>query len=339
MEKQQPYIRIPANEMQQKFFDVLIRHNFSSPKAKLCAALFTDSSADGVVSHGVNRFPRFIEYVKKGFVKPESDPELVRKIHSLEQWNGNLGPGPSNAFFATERAMQLAVEYGTGIVGLSHTNHWMRGGTYGWQAAKKGFAFIGFTNTIANMPAWGALDKRLGNNPLVIALPYKNEAIVLDMAMSQFSYGAMEQAVLKKEMLAVAGGYDRDGNLSNDPAAILETGRLIPIGYWKGAGLSLLLDMLATILTGGLSVAGITKQRAEFGLSQVFIAIDLAQASNQDALYLSIKNIVDDYLDSQPVKEKESISYPGQRVLRNREFNLANGIPVAKDVWETIALL
>ena len=53
----------------------------------------------------------------------------------------------------------------------------MRGGTYGWQAAEAGMIGICFTNTIANMPPWGGIDPRLGNNPLVIAVPRKRAGI------------------------------------------------------------------------------------------------------------------------------------------------------------------
>ena len=88
------------------------------------------------------------------------------------------------------------------------------------------------------MPAWGAKNPKLGNNPIVFATPYKGEAIVLDMAMSQFSFGAMEMAAMKEENLSVVGGYDADGQLSNDPKLILQSKRTLPIGFWKGAGLS-----------------------------------------------------------------------------------------------------
>ena len=178
-------------------------------------------------------FRSFVEYIIKAYIKPGVEPSLIKKAGNIEQWDGNLGAGILNAGIVTERAMQLAKENGMGCVALSNTNHWMRGGSYGWQAAKKGFAFIGFTNTIANMPAWGALDQKLGNNPLVIAIPYNEEAIVLDMAMSQYSFGAMEMAVIKKEPLSYQGGFDKDGNLTNDPSAILATRRPLPIGYWK----------------------------------------------------------------------------------------------------------
>ena len=185
-------IYIAKEEMQEKFTTILTRHGFSKTKAAQCAEVFTSNSLDGVYTHGVNRFPRFVQYIKEGVVKVDAVPSLENKSGGIEQWNGNLGPGILNAMASTQNAMRLAKINGIGCVALKNTNHWMRGGTYGWQAAKKGFVFIGWTNTIANMPAWGAKDARLGNNPLIIALPYKDEAIVLDMAMSQFSFGSME---------------------------------------------------------------------------------------------------------------------------------------------------
>ncbi|MDQ6763062.1 MAG: 3-dehydro-L-gulonate 2-dehydrogenase, partial [Bacteroidota bacterium] len=226
---------ISADDMKAKFTSILIREGFTQDKALRCATIFTETSVDGIYTHGVNRFPRFVEYVKRGFVKADAMPSLENKFGGIEQWNGNLGPGILNALFATETAIGLAKQHGIGCVALRNTNHWMRGGTYAWEAAKKGFVFIGWTNTIANLPAWGAKDGRLGNNPLVMALPNNNEAIVLDMAMSQYSYGALELSAMQNETLAVHGGFDINNELTKDPSAILETGRALPVGYWKGA--------------------------------------------------------------------------------------------------------
>jgi 3-dehydro-L-gulonate 2-dehydrogenase len=339
MSSEKNIIFIAPLEMESRLEAILMKHGFDDNKAKLCAAIFTNSSVDGIYTHGINRFRRFIEYISKGYIKPAAEPILKKKAGSIEQWDGNLGPGPLNAIIATERTMELAREGGIGCVGLSNTNHWMRGGSYGWQAAKKGFAFIGFTNTIANMPAWGALDQKLGNNPLVIAIPFKEDAIVLDMAMSQYSFGAMEMAVIKREQLAHHGGFDGEGNLTNDPSAILATRRPLPIGYWKGAGLSLLLDILATLLSGGLSTYEISKKEAEHSVSQVFIAIDLSQLRETSAINQTLQGIVDDYLHSIPENERSRITYPGQRVMETRNTNLKNGVPVLQEVWELIISL
>lgn len=331
-------ILVSAKEMKDVFEQILLKYNFSPDKAAQCATIFTDNTVDGITTHGVNRFPRFINYVKNGYVQKDAEPSLVGGFGGIEQWNGNLGPGPLNAVKATDRAMELASQHGIGCVALAHTNHWMRGGYYGWQAAKKGYVFIGWTNTLGIMPAWKALDSRLGNNPLVMALPFKDEAIVLDMAFSQYSYGAMEFAVLKKEQLSVEGGFDKEGSLTKDPAAILASRRPLSIGYWKGAGLSLLLDILAAVLSSGLSVAGISKNKAEYGLSQIFICIDPTKLSNHSSIASVVQNIIDDYKGSIPEGDSK-IVYPGEGVLQKRKTNTQQGMRVLQNVWDEILAL
>ena len=332
-------VLIVPDEMKLVFQSVLLKQGLKKDKARLCAEVFTSNSIDGVYTHGVNRFPRFIEYIQKGYVDIQAEPSLLHKAGCIEQWNGNLGPGILNAMTATNAATKIADETGIGCVALSNTNHWMRGGAYGWRAAKAGYVFIGWTNTIANMPAWGATDARLGNNPLVIAIPWKDEAIVLDMAMSQFSFGAMELAIIENKKLSQPGGYDKDGNLTDDPSLIMDSRRSLPAGYWKGAGLALLLDILAAILSGGLATPDITKKKAEHSVSQVFIAIDLSKLNNYKSLNAVITGIIDDYHQSVPADEKSKILYPGERVLAQRNKNLAEGIPVNKKIWDDILSL
>jgi 3-dehydro-L-gulonate 2-dehydrogenase len=333
-----PTIIVPAADMLQLFNSILLKQGFTPEKAMQCAEIFANNSIDGVYTHGVNRFPRFIEYIQKGHINVQAEPSLKHQFGGIQQWNGNLGPGPLNAIHATNSAMQLAQQHGIGCVALSNTNHWMRGGTYGWQAAKAGFVFIGWTNTTGLMPTWGAVDNKLGNNPLVIALPYEQEAIVLDMAMSQYSFGALELAAMKNEQLPVYGGFDGNGKLTTDPGAIRESRRPLPIGYWKGAGLSLLLDILAAVLSGGLSVHEISRQPVESAVSQVFIAIDIKKLGNHSAVTQVVQNIIADYHQSRS-EDGQQISFPGERVMKTRQRNLANGIPVVQEVWEKILSL
>jgi 3-dehydro-L-gulonate 2-dehydrogenase len=332
------FLKIQYQTMQTTFHEILLRRGFTEQKAKVCASIFADNSLDGVYTHGVNRFPRFIKYIEDGHVHPDAEPICENAMGCMEQWDGRLGPGPLNALRCTDRAMEIASVQGMGCIAIANTNHWMRGGTYGWKAARNGYVFIGWTNTTANMPTWGAVNSKLGNNPLVIAVPYQDEAIVLDMAMSQYSYGMLEFNQLKNQQLPVPGGFTIDGALTTDPGSILKSQRILPIGYWKGAGLSLLLDILATILSGGLSVAGISKQKAESGVSQVFVAIALSKLKNFETISSAITQILDDYHDSIPEKGSK-ILYPGEKVMSVRRENTTNGIPVLKSVWEEIKSL
>jgi 3-dehydro-L-gulonate 2-dehydrogenase len=327
---------IPSEQMKSEFVRILTKFGFTGSKADQCAGIFTLNSLEGVYSHGVNRFPRFIEYLRKGYIIPDAEPSTVSSAGALEQWNGNLGPGPLNAISATERAMEIASQNGIGLVAMGNTNHWMRGGTYGWMAARKGFVFIGWTNTEANMPAWGAKDFRLGNNPLVFAVPYQGEAVVLDFAMSQFSYGKMEIYQLGSKQLPYAGGYNTKGELTTDAGEILLTRRALPIGYWKGSGLSFLLDILASILSGGLSTHEISQREAEYAVSQVFIAICIDKLKNSGSVERTIHDIVRNLKESDPAESGTRVRYPGENILAVREENTKKGIPVNKEVWRKI---
>jgi 3-dehydro-L-gulonate 2-dehydrogenase len=332
-------VRISYPDMQSEFKRILLKHAFTEEKAEICARIFADNSLDGVYSHGVYRFPRFVHYITRGFIDVHAEPVKTKSIGALEQWDGQLAPGPLNATFCTERVVHLAEKFGLGCVAIANTNHWMRGGTYGWQAAKKGFAFLGWTNTEANMPAWGAKDSHLGNNPLVFAVPYKSEAIVLDFAMTQYSYGKMEKMQMEEKDLPFAGGFTDLGELTTHPDEILQSRRALPIGYWKGAGLSLLLDIMATVLSAGLSTNELSKKEAEYGVSQVFITFNLEKLSNFPAIEKTINEIITDFKNSEPDETGGELRYPGERVLQSRAENLENGIPVIRNIWEQILKL
>jgi 3-dehydro-L-gulonate 2-dehydrogenase len=172
-----------------------------------------------------------------------------------------------------------------------------------------------------------------------MALPFGEEAIVLDMAMSQYSFGAMEMAAAKGEKLQVTGGYNQEGNLTDDPAEIIQSKRPLPIGYWKGAGLSLLLDILAAVLSGGLATHQITALQKERSLSQVFVCVDLAKLGNASLIEKVVASIIEDYQNSQMAEEEGKPAFPAERVLQNRKRNLTIGIPVLKSIWESILKL
>lgn len=330
------FLKILPQEMQSVFYDKLMALGFEEKTAGICAEVFTQNSVDGVYTHGVYRFPRFVNYIKNGFIKINEVATRKSAFGSIEQWDGNLGPGITNALTCTERAMEIAKENGIGCVALANTNHWMRGGTYGWHAAKRGFVFIGWTNTIGNLPPWGAVESKVGNNPLVFAVPYQSEGIVLDAAMSQFSFGAMELAQMKGEQLSVPGGFNTNGELTTDPTEIIASQRPLPIGFWKGSGLSLLLDILASVLSGGRAVNEISKSKTEYAVSQVFIAIDISKLSNHSLIQQTIHNIITDLHQAEKVNESKQILYPGERVQQVRAKNSAEGIPVIQSVWEEI---
>ena len=332
--------RISFAELKAEFKRVLIKKGCDEATADLSAQLITETSCDGVYSHGVNRFPRVIEYIDKGYIDLKAKPTLTDAMGAFERWNGNLGLGNVNAKLSMDRAIQLARAQGIGCVALANTNHWLRGGTYGWQAADAGCVGICWTNTQPNMPAWGAKDRRIGNNPFVMAVPRKEGHVVVDIAMAQFSYGQMENKAMRGELLPVPGGYDEQGNLSCDPKEIAKTWRVLPIGYWKGSALSIVLDLVAAVLSGGRSTHGVGKLGSdEYGLSQMFIAMDATRIAGNDSLAAAVNEVLENLHGSVPVDPAKPVLFPGENSAAIRKANQANGIPVDDSVWAKIKSL
>src|SRR6266705_1354648 len=264
-------LRIPYTDVLDVLLRVLLKLGFEQKRAALSARLFAEASRDGIYSHGLNRFPQYLRMIQSRIIVINAEPEMMKTFGSLERWDGKSGPGNLNAYQCMAKAIALSRQHGIGCVALANTNHWMRGGSYGWQAADAGVIGICWTNTLANLPPWGASDPRAGNNPLIIAVPRAKGHVVLDMAMSQFSYGALASFRKRGEYLPVDGGFDLDGNLTRDPAAIEASQRALPTGYWKGSGLALMLDLLATLLSGGKASYQIEPiPERETRVSQVF---------------------------------------------------------------------
>lgn len=332
-------MRIFYEEMKETLQSILVKNGFDEKRAEESAKNFADSSLDGVYSHGYQRFPRVIDYIQKGYIDVNAVPEKISGFGAVERWDGHLGMGNLNAKMAMDRALALAEQSGIGLVAMSNTNHWMRGGAYGWQAAYAGCIGICWTNTCPNMPAWGAVDGRIGNNPFVLAVPDQNgNHVVVDTAMAQYSYGKLSVCRQNGEQLPYPGGYDEEGNLTCNPAAIEKTRRVVPIGYWKGSGLSIVLDLIGAVLTLGRTVTDLRREcKAEYGVTQVFIAIRPEVLNqNPDKAQQILSETLQDIQESVPVKEGQKVRYPGQGTLLRRQENLKNGIPVSEEIWKEI---
>ena len=155
-------MRVPYLELHAELRRALLKTGFESGRADVCARLIADASRDGVPSHGLNFFPRFVKMIRTGVVDIHAAPVRVAATGVVERWDGRRGPGNLNAFSWMKNAIALASAQGMGCIALANTNHWMRGGSYGWQAAEAGVIGLCWTNTMPNLAPWGASEPRIG---------------------------------------------------------------------------------------------------------------------------------------------------------------------------------
>lgn len=330
-------LRISFDDLYAALRRAMLRLGLSENRASLSARLFAETTRDGVYTHGLNRFPRFAAMVQNGCIDVNAEPARTAAFGAIERWDGHRGVGNLNAYVTMQRTIALAKQNGIGAVALANTNHWMRGGSYGWLAAEAGLFALCWSNTLPNLPAWGTAVPTVGNNPLVIAVPRAEGHIVLDMAMSQFSYGTLAAYSKRNAPLPVPGGYDTDGKLTADAAAIEATQRALPIGYWKGSGLSLVLDMMGAMLSGGLATYQLgSDPLREAGQSQVFLAIDPANLAPANELSGIADGIIANLHGIEPLDTRKPLRYPGEQTVQLREENMRLGVPVDSDVWKEL---
>ena len=332
-------MKVTFEELKAAFNRVLLDRGVKAETADACADMFARTTESGVYSHGVNRFPRFIQQLDAGDIIPDAQPKRVTTLGAIEQWDAQRSIGNLTAKKMMDRATELASDHGIGLVALRNANHWMRGGSYGWQAAEKGYVGICWTNSIAVMPPWGAKNCAIGTNPLIVAVPGEPITMV-DMSMSMFSYGMLEINRLAGKTLPVDGGFDNDGNYTRDPATIEENRRILPMGYWKGSALSIVLDMLATLLSNGSSVTEVTQDNGdEFGISQVFIAIDVDRLIDGPTRDAKLARIIESISGAERANGEQAIRLPGHKFPGIRAENQQQGIPVDERVWARIQAL
>jgi len=330
-------LRVPYEDLYNALLKAIRHLGVPSENAPLCAQLFAETDRDGVRTHGLARFPRFSAMIRNGSINPTAVPTKTAGFGAIERWDGHLGPGNLNAHAAMARAIELARANGIGAVALSNTNHWMRGGSYGWQAATEGLFGICWTNTLANTPAWGTAKPTIGNNPIILAVPRAGAPVVLDMATTQFSMGSLSAYAQRGTQLPVPGGYDTEGHLTTDPAAIELSQRTLPIGFWKGSGLSITLDMFTAMLSGGLATHQLPLDPLkESGLSQFFLSIDPSNFADPAHLNQIAESILANLHAAPPIEGTRPPRYPGEETLRLRAENLVQGVPIDATLWQKL---
>ena len=306
--------------------------------AKRFAEIFAGNSLDGVYSHGMNRYPRYLSDMESGLCDAKvTQAERVSGLGGLEVWDAHFGVGPLIAQQMAERAIELARTHGIACVALRNNSHWLRAGRYGLIMADAGMMGLCMTNTCMNLVAYGAKEPSTGNNPITIAIPRRAGSLVMDMAVSQYAFGKLEIMAQEGGMLDTPCGYDTDGNLTNDPQKIVESGLMTPMALWKGSALSIMIDLMVSMLSlGRTSLAIGTPADGEKGMSQMFVCMNPAAVIDMDKAEAQMEKTIAFLNSLEPKDGVHGVHAPGENLEKTRARNRECGIPVTEDTWQKI---
>ncbi|KAJ1496513.1 Malate/L-lactate dehydrogenase [Baffinella frigidus] len=126
---------------------------------------------------------------------PKAQVEVLNKgrFGAVQRWNANKKLGQSVAFAAMEECMRMADTHGVGIVTVDNCFHYLWGGGYVIEAAKRGYiAYTNCTSTLAEVVPHGGVTATLGTNPHSWGFPTTDQVgfpIVVDWATSTVAMG------------------------------------------------------------------------------------------------------------------------------------------------------
>jgi len=300
----------------------------AAKEAMLVADALVEASLAGHDSHGVVRFPQYLEALDRGEIVANRHAELLFELPALAMFDGGFGFGQVVGREAVERGIAMARSSGAAVVGLGRSGHLGRIAEWAKLAADAGQVSLHFVNVPGGLRVapYGAREPRFGTNPLAAGVPVPGaEPIILDLSTAAVPVGRVQVAKNRGEKLAPGLLLDRDGRPTQDPAAVFEGGSILPIAGHRGSGLSLVAEMLAGALTGGGASAPTRKFLYNNMLS---IFIDTTNTVHAAKYAAEAKRFVDWVRASAPTDPEVPVALPGDRSRRVRAERARNGIPL-----------
>ncbi|MBX9840864.1 MAG: Ldh family oxidoreductase [Xanthobacteraceae bacterium] len=334
--------RVPAPAIAAFIKDAMMAVGVPDADAAKVAELMLEADLAGADAHGVFRLPQYIRRIKAGGVNPKANIIVEKTAPATAIVDGDNGMGHLVMQRAADIAFALAKDTGVAWVGARRSNHAGAAGTYAAMALPHDM--IGIYSAVANanhMPAWGAAESLLSTNPIAIAVPAGQEApVVLDIATTVVSYGTVKAYKLQGKPMPEGWMVSAtDGKPLTDSANSGE-GLLMPIGGHKGAGLALVLGLLAGVLNGAAFGREVVDFNADdesaCNTGHFIIALDIARFIPLATFKSEIDRQLRDLKASPVLPGFDAIRLPGEQRRTRRAERMANGVPVFPEVVEQL---
>ena len=245
-------INVPVGDLSAFCVGCFEKLGLSPNDAQLTAANLMFANLRGVDSHGVIRLKVYCDRLRVGGFKRDVQPRVVREEASSALMDAQHGVGQVAAMAAMNLAIDKAAKTGMAVVSVKNSNHFGASAFYAMRAIERGMIGFAATNAGPTMAPTGGREGRLGNNAFAVAIPAGNSPpLVLDMATGAVAWGKIFVAQQAKKKIPTTWALNKNGVPTDDPNAAAHQGLIQPFGGYKGYGLSLLIDILTGVLSGG----------------------------------------------------------------------------------------
>src|SRR6266571_7502749 len=248
-EKTAAETRVSATQLTAFATRAFIAAGLPEGDAQAVAGLMVEADLRGSDTHGVIRLPLYMRRLRSGGINAKPNIRVISDRASVALIDGDNGMGHLVMRRAAALAIEKAKANGIGWVGARMSNHAGPAALYVTLPLEHDMIGLYFAVGSNNhLPPWGGSESLLGTNPMAVAVPTLEEpAIVLDMAPTVAAYGKVRLKAQRGEPMPVGWMIGRDGKPLTDPKRA-DDGLLVPIGEYKGYGLSLIIGLLAGTL-------------------------------------------------------------------------------------------
>src|SRR5436305_5632945 len=312
-----------------------------SADAEIAAGLVVEADLRGSDTHGVIRLPLYMRRLKAGGINARPHIRIVEERPGTALVDGDNGMGHLVMRFAAMTAIEKAKAAGVAWVGARMSNHAGPAALYAMMPLAHDmigiYLAVGSNN---HLPPWGSSENWLGTNPIAIAIPADGEPpIVLDMAPTVAAFGKVRLKMQRGEELPVGWMIGRDGKPLTDPKRA-EEGLLLPIGDYKGYGLSLIVGLLA----GTLNQAAFGREVVDFvkepgratNTGHAIVALSIEAFAPAAVFKRQVDAAVRAMRAAQRLPGVDRIWLPGEQSHLKRQDRTKNGIPMPKSLRENL---
>ena len=247
---------VPVEAHEQIVRAAYTAREFTTAEADHAARLATAATRHGIRTHNAIKAVHLDDLFgsKAGGCTPGAEiKKLPNRFDATEVWNAQKKLGQAVAWEAIDRCIELAERYGTGTVTVDNAFHYLWGGGYVMEAAKRGYiAYTNCTASLAEVVPFGGVFPTLGTNPHSWGFPTVDAVgfpVVIDWATSVIAMGRVQQFQREGKALPEGAAVDKDGKPTTDPKA---ASSLVPFGAHKGYGLALINEIVAAFTGGSL---------------------------------------------------------------------------------------
>ncbi len=230
---------------------LLVAHDLPKEDATTIARCLVKADLRGVDTHGLQTLPHYLERVRRGLINPRPNLKVERVTPMVGSLDGQDAFGFVVATKGMAEAIDMAREFGVGIVSARRSTHFGAACNYALQAMDAGFIGIVFTNASRAMPPWGGREGLLGTSPIAVAAPAGHETpFDLDMSPAVAARGKIRRAARRGQPIPLGYALDAKGRQTTDPNVALDGGTVQPIGGPKGSALAMLMDVMGGVISG-----------------------------------------------------------------------------------------